>query len=267
MERYELKNTDKYIINTGFDLDIETFYPSVYYHLNQFRNELVKRGDQGRVWYNLRACSYYDNFEKPKIIWQEMTPTPRFYFDTQNFYALNTSYILNYQDPTYLYYLLSVLNSRWSHLFFRDYASGGGLGDEGLRYIKTYIQRIAISVASKTEQNSLAQKAKDLLNLVKIENNQRVADGSHLGDFGFGPKVRNVILDKSHRSVSELEKIARQSRLNSKRKAEFLAWWALEQVKLEKLAKQIDKLDKAIDGEVARLYGLTAEDIFALERA
>ena len=249
-------------------------YPAVKSYLQSFGKRLDQVGEKGsrkktnNAWFETQdQIQYHNNFEKPKIIWQEMTSTPRFYFDNQNFYSIDTTTILSHTDQSYLYYLLGILNSRYSHSLFKENFSGGGLGKKGVRYKKTYIQSLAIPVASKTEQNSLAQKAKDLLNLVKIENNQRVADGSHLGDFGFGPKVRKVILDKSHRSVSELEKIARQSRLNSKRKAEFSAWWALEQAKLEKLAKQIDKLDKAIDGEVARLYGLTSEDIFALERA
>jgi len=33
---------------------------------------LFKRDDQGDYWWELRHCDYYQEFEKEKIVWQEI---------------------------------------------------------------------------------------------------------------------------------------------------------------------------------------------------
>lgn len=47
-------------------------YPSIKKHLDQFLPKLIKRSDKGVTPYNLRNCAYMSEFEKEKIIFQEM---------------------------------------------------------------------------------------------------------------------------------------------------------------------------------------------------
>lgn len=69
IKRYTYNWAGLWLIHTGYDIDVQKKYPAVYKHLMQFKNKAVIRYDQGKNWWNLRACSYYDQFEKEKIVW------------------------------------------------------------------------------------------------------------------------------------------------------------------------------------------------------
>jgi hypothetical protein len=67
-------------------------YPAIHDHLSQYENEfadkngklkpgLRPRADQGKWWWELRACAYYDDLAEAKIIWPDMTYSLRFLWD------------------------------------------------------------------------------------------------------------------------------------------------------------------------------------------
>jgi hypothetical protein len=82
-------------------------YPAVHAHLNQFRAALIKRQDQGRYWWELRACAYWDKFEVLRIIYQEIQYHPAYALGEPGVYANNKTFFI----PTGNLYLLAVLNS------------------------------------------------------------------------------------------------------------------------------------------------------------
>jgi adenine-specific DNA-methyltransferase len=43
-------------------------YPAIFSHLKQFEDAAKKRYDKGKYWWELRACDYYEEFEKDKIL-------------------------------------------------------------------------------------------------------------------------------------------------------------------------------------------------------
>jgi len=47
-------------------------YPSIYAHLNRLRDSAIKRQDQGKYWWELRSCAFWDLFLKPKIWFQQI---------------------------------------------------------------------------------------------------------------------------------------------------------------------------------------------------
>jgi hypothetical protein len=62
----------------------------------------------------LRTCDYYEEFEKPKIIYAEIATKGQFTIDEKNSYSDTTSYII----PEPSKYLLAILNSRlWTFIF------------------------------------------------------------------------------------------------------------------------------------------------------
>ena len=69
-------------------------YPMIYQHLSGYRDRLVARDDQGVFYWELRSCSYYDEFEKPKIIYPDISPFMRACYDVTNAFCLQTTYIL-----------------------------------------------------------------------------------------------------------------------------------------------------------------------------
>jgi hypothetical protein len=52
-------------------------YPAIHRYLAQWEEKLRKRDDQGQFWWELRSCAYYEEFEKPKIVYPDIGASPR----------------------------------------------------------------------------------------------------------------------------------------------------------------------------------------------
>ena len=81
--------------------------PLMYKHLKSHEEKLRNRQDQGRFWWELRACKYYNSFEMPKIIYQVIQTSPQYAFDVTGMYGNDKTFILPNSDL----YLLGCLNS------------------------------------------------------------------------------------------------------------------------------------------------------------
>jgi hypothetical protein len=107
-----------YLLQTGFDINIEEKYPLIFNHLDNFHNELIKRDDQGKKWWNLRACKYYPEFEKSeKIIWGLTADKWAFAYDDKQHYLPSNGYILT-SEKISIRYLLALLNSNVLKYYF-----------------------------------------------------------------------------------------------------------------------------------------------------
>ena len=51
-------------------------YPAIHKHLSGYREALKARPDQGRFFWELRSCAYYDKFEEKKILYQVIQYPP-----------------------------------------------------------------------------------------------------------------------------------------------------------------------------------------------
>jgi len=110
--KWYLNHSGRYMVATGYDIDITEKYKGIYNHLEQYREKLIKRQDKGVNYWNLRACDYYDKLEKPKLIYYHTALTHGFYFDTDGYYISANCYFIANADR----YLQSVLNSKLFHL-------------------------------------------------------------------------------------------------------------------------------------------------------
>ncbi|SJM17841.1 TaqI-like C-terminal specificity domain-containing protein [Porphyromonas gingivalis] len=120
-------------------------YPAVYRYLEGYKDLLTKRNQAETgiryEWYALQrwGANYWEDFSKPKIIFQEMVQESQFYYDSSaEFFCNDTCRIITGE---YLPYLLLILNS---HLFFysvKHFYGGGGLGGHGVRMKHTFFQR------------------------------------------------------------------------------------------------------------------------------
>lgn len=93
---------------------IEKEYPAIFQHLKPFQKKAEARYDQGDYWWELRACDYYGEFEKEKIIYPNILQKPEFTFDTENFYSNQKCFIISIPDK----YLLGILNSKLNYYLF-----------------------------------------------------------------------------------------------------------------------------------------------------
>jgi hypothetical protein len=88
-------------------------YPSLHEHLKPFEADLKRRQDQGRHWWELRACAYWELFTRPKIVYQEIQYHPAYAYDEESNLCNNKVFFL---CTDYLV-LLGILNSPavWWH--------------------------------------------------------------------------------------------------------------------------------------------------------
>lgn len=119
IRKWYYNESDEYLLQTGFDTDIELEYPNIYEHLLQFKNELVVRADQGKNWYNLRACKYYGEFEKSeKIIWGLTADKWAYTLDTKQHYLPSNAYILTSENFP-IRFILGLFNSKLLQHYFK----------------------------------------------------------------------------------------------------------------------------------------------------
>jgi hypothetical protein len=88
-------------------------YPSLHAHMKPLEEQLRKRQDKGRFWWELRSCAYWEAFEKPKIFYQEIQFNPSYSVDVAGRFGNNKTFFLSTDDL----FLLAVLNSplMWWH--------------------------------------------------------------------------------------------------------------------------------------------------------
>ena len=126
-------------------------YPAIAAHLAPHEEKGKKRYDKGEYWWELRACDYYEEFEKPKILLPDISTRGNFTFDkTGKWFTVNTSYIIPCDDP----YLLGVLNSKLMDFYYRHSFSTirGGY----LRFIAEYLLPLPIA-GHRSDQKHLRE--------------------------------------------------------------------------------------------------------------
>ena len=133
-----------WLIVTKNGIDIND-YPSVFNHLKNFEQKLKSRADQGNKWWNLRACSYYDFFEKEKIIYPETTVRrSEFYYDNKSFYIDKTCFMITGEN---LKFLNGVLSSKLLEWYLESELRS--LGKKSIQYSKQFIEQVSIPKISK----------------------------------------------------------------------------------------------------------------------
>ena len=119
-------------------------YPSVYAHMLQHKDPLSKRNKSETgiryEWYAMQrwGANYWEDFDKPKIIFQEIVQESQFFFDSSGEFICNdTCRIITGEK---LNYLLLILNSSLFFYAVKHFYGGGGLGKDGVRMKHTFFQ-------------------------------------------------------------------------------------------------------------------------------
>ena len=128
VKRYQLPKPERFLIffpkgwtpqnmsnNEAWDF-VRDNYPAVADQLEPFKPKAEKRCDKGNFWWELRACDYYQEFEKPKIIFPDISIRGNFTVDISKSYSGNTTYLVPCED----YFLLSILNSKLLDFYYSN---------------------------------------------------------------------------------------------------------------------------------------------------
>jgi hypothetical protein len=162
IKQWSISSGQRWMIVTPIGVEIKT-YPPVFEHLRQWQRKLKARQDQGNHWWELRACAYYSEFEKPKIVFPDIAPRARFAMDRDGHYLGNTGYIIPVDDL----YLLGVLNSEAVNEFYINLSSQ--VRGDYLRFIYQYVAQIPIPRASQAEKEVIEKLVQHCLD-AKGEN-------------------------------------------------------------------------------------------------
>lgn len=134
-------------------------YPSIKEYLNGFEPALSKRGDKGKMPYNLRNCAYLKDFFKEKIMYAEIAPGASFYYNTQGYITNDTGFIMVGDK---LKYLLVMLNSKFIEFAFEAYYVGQKAASS-LRYKKVAISKLPIIIPTQEQEEYLTNLADKML--------------------------------------------------------------------------------------------------------
>jgi hypothetical protein len=163
IKRYEMPANDKYLIlmprgwtRERSENSKDAFgwfrqnYPAIANHLQPFSEAAEKRYDKGEHWWELRACDYYDEFEKPKIMYLVFQVKPAFTFDEAGTYANNAVWITPISDKT----LLGILNSKLGWFMISNYCTQI---QNGYQLIFNYLGKIPIRVINFSDPQDVAR--------------------------------------------------------------------------------------------------------------
>lgn len=235
-------------------------YPALHAHFAQYRTELTKRQDQGEYWWELRACAYWNRFDEPKVMYQDITWNQRFCVDTDNTLCNNTVYFLPTDDA----WTLVALNAPVSWWLAWRTAQHGK--DEALRFFTDYLNAFPIPkptdevrAQAATAVHRLREIVKqrqsgrrDFLNWLRVEfgidkPSQRLQVVSALSADELAAEVRKARGKKNPLSVAGVR------RLNDEH--------ATSVAPLQALAHEASRLERQVSDLVNAAFGLTPADV------
>jgi len=106
VKRWNADYNNLWMVLTSADINIDN-YPGVRNHLEQYRSRLESRAGN-QLWWQLQSRpAYHTQFEKTKIIWQDLAWRPSFCFDENGLTINDLCFTLISDDK----WILAVLNS------------------------------------------------------------------------------------------------------------------------------------------------------------
>ncbi len=142
--------------NTEAEQWLELTYPAVYTFLLAYKEKAKVRTDKGDYWWELRACDYYAEFDKPKIMYQVFQVKPAFIYDEQGLYCNNSMWIVPKADKA----LFAFLNSKMGWYLISNYCTAI---QNGYQLIYQYFGQIPIPLRLADSQEVLTAKADQIL--------------------------------------------------------------------------------------------------------
>ena len=251
-------------------------HPALVAYLSPFAEAARKRTDKGEFWWELRACAYYDKFERAKIYYPDICVSPSFYLDSQGMYSGNTGYFL----PTGYAWLTAFMNSKT--VWFLIAGMSTHIRGSYRRMFTQHIETLPIPAttpAQQTELSALAEAAAQAAS-ERLQTQRNFARRIH--DLLPGltdprrSKAAQTTLGKALRQWWLLPDFkAFQAEVAKRFKADIALrdrndweqWFDAERVRIHQLSANLAAIERAIDAAVYTLFGLDAAEVALIERA
>ena len=174
ISRYSYTLAGRYILLAKNGVNVERDYPDIYKHLESFGDEFKNRGAQGQHWTNLRACSFYDDFKKEKIVWIPLSDLGRFALCNEEVYLLNSAYFLLPPSGMDSKFLLGVLNSSTIGFYLGLVAITSGMGVS--QWTNNYVKEFPIPEATCEQQALIIGLVNQILDAKHTDPDADVSD-------------------------------------------------------------------------------------------
>ena len=128
----------------------KTSYPSVYNHLEGYKDILKKRNQAETgiryEWYALQrwGANYWEEFEKPKLFYADICRQLNFCYSEEYVICSNSAYFISSGQRDIILYLEKYLNHRLINWYYRTISVQ--LGNEAMRMFSIYVLNIPIPV-------------------------------------------------------------------------------------------------------------------------
>ncbi len=148
-------------------------YPAVFKHLLKHKERLSKRNQSETgiryEWYALQRCAatYYEEFEKEKIVWGNISYNSRFCFVEGGTYINAPANILT-SNKANIRYLLACMNSK---IFDWEFGTQGIDLGRGFEWKKQYVEKVHIPQITPQNKDS-AEKTENLVDEILKKKKQ-----------------------------------------------------------------------------------------------
>ena len=132
IQKYTADNIVNWLIGShnGVKPNIEAIdinqYPAIKNWLDSHWSKINARYDKGDTPYNLRNCAYWQDFDKPKLVWKRIGSILRFCYDETGSYCLDSTCIAT---GSKVKFLTAVLNSKLCNMELFRLSPKTGTGD------------------------------------------------------------------------------------------------------------------------------------------
>ena len=248
----------------------ERTFPALHRRMKRFESFIDKksgkaaglrhREDQGKFWWELRACDYYDAFSRPKITYQVIQFYPSYSFDTEGRFGNDKTFFL----PTDSSLIGSVLNSPL--LWWFNWRHFTHLKDEALSPMAYRVEQIPIAQTSEVMQVSIDSLANKLISerRSRVTMNISVVDWLH---HEYDLDKPGSALMQSHQFDADAFAAAVRKALPRSRKLSASDIARLKQEHAQTVeparlaANEALALERKLSDLVNDAYGLTADDV------
>jgi len=182
---------------------LKSEFPGIARHLSKFREDASSRYDRGEFWWELRSCDYYDEFERKKIVYPEISDGPRFSMDLNGRHTNNKCYII----PTDESKLVGILNSKLGEFWAENKLSSvrGGY----LEYRTVHLSEFPVITEDSSRLN---QHIGDIIDYISTRRELNTSLLDHLGNYDDDQTLADIGLTQPPRGAagSVLQETAKQ---------------------------------------------------------
>jgi hypothetical protein len=240
-------------------------HPALCEYLTPYTEAGRKRGDKGEFWWELRACAYYDEIIKPKVLYSEFSHNPNFIFDSKKHYTNNKCFFIPNGD----WFLLGVIGSSTIWFLIKGICTFVRGEYYELRTIK--METLPIPTPTDTQRSTIAALAETCQTLA--EQRYQLQDRLRRQIITLCPKDQVPKLSTKLNNWWELDFTDFKAELKKVFKysmplEESMDWdkvLTTQKTEIETLSLNLATKERELNQAVYELFELTAEEIELLE--